>query len=91
MTRFEDLDRLTSRELHDRAFRHAEHHLDVRFFWDLIEEIPVAEMAEGDDATAAGDIRSPSEQVTHAVSESPALMDSLRPVYIDYLERHPDA
>jgi hypothetical protein len=27
---FDELNKLSSKELHDRAFLHAEHHLDVR-------------------------------------------------------------
>ena len=39
----EDLEKLSTRELHDRAVRRAEKHLDVRFFWSLLEMIPAAE------------------------------------------------
>jgi hypothetical protein len=34
MTTFEELDAMSSQELHDRAMEHAEKQLDVRFFWD---------------------------------------------------------
>ena len=39
------LDELSTQELHDRAVRRAERHLDVRFFWSLLELIPAAETA----------------------------------------------
>jgi hypothetical protein len=88
---FEELDRLSSKELHDRAFRHAERHLDVKFFWDLLQLLPVAEAAEGNVAQAEGDILHPRHEVLDAVRQEPALMDAMRPVYIDYLQKHPDA
>ena len=88
---FEELDRLSSKELHDRAFRHAERHLDVKFFWDLFEMLPVAEAAEGNVEHAEGDILHPSHEAADAVRQDPGLMDALRPVYIDYLEKHPNA
>ena len=88
---FDELNKLSSKELHDRAFRHAEHHLDVRFFWDLFEMLQVAEAAEGDVARAEGDILHPRHEVLDAVRQDPKLLDAMRPVYIDYLEKHPDA
>lgn len=88
---FDELNRLSSRELHDRAFHHAEHHLDVKFFWDLLELLPVAEAGEGDVAQADADILHPRRLVGDAVFEKPHLVDALRPVYIDYLQKHPDA
>ena len=93
MATFEKLNHLSSKELHDRAFHYAEHHVDVKFFWDLLEMVPVAEAAEGASGArvADGDILHPSLQVANAVRERPELMDTLRPVYIDYLLKHPDA
>jgi hypothetical protein len=91
MSTFDELNALSSKELHDRAFRHAELHLDVKFFWDLFEMLPVAEAAEGKLTTAEGDILHPRHEVLDAVVQDPQLKDALRPVYIDYLEKHPDA
>ena len=36
----DDLDALSTEELHDRAVARAERHLDVRFFWRLLQAIP---------------------------------------------------
>ena len=36
----ERYERLSSSELHDLAVRRARHHLDLRFFWELIELRP---------------------------------------------------
>lgn len=90
MATFEQLDALPSSELHDRAMHRAERHLDVKFFWDLLKEIPVAEAAQGDTGDAQADTQSAVVRVAHAVSESPGLQDAMRPFYIDYLLRHDD-
>ena len=87
----DELDKLSSKELHDRAFHHAERHLDVKFFWDLFEILPVAEAAEGDLARSEGDILHPRHEVLDAIDQDPKLLDAMRPVYIDYLQKHPDA
>ena len=39
----ERYEQLSSRELHDLAVRHARRHLDIRFFWQLMEVLPVAQ------------------------------------------------
>ena len=44
----EDLEALSSRELHDRAVRRAVHHLDVAFLWRLLKELPAGEAAAKD-------------------------------------------
>jgi hypothetical protein len=86
------LDDLSTHELHDRAIRRAERHLDVRFFWSLLQLIPAAEAAHGDTDEADLDIRSSMGLIKDALrSGDGALGESLRPVFIDYLRRHPDA
>ncbi len=91
MSSFEELNRLSSQELHDRAYRYAEHHVDLGFFWNLIEVIPVAETVEGETKQAEADVIHPSQQVADAVKRDPKLIDALRPVYIDYLQKHAEA
>jgi hypothetical protein len=88
---FEELNKLSSKELHDRAFHFAEHHLDLKFFWDLLEMLPVAEAAKGSIGEADAEILHPMNLAIDAVQEDPSLMDALRPVYLDYLQKHPDA
>jgi len=44
MTDFEELDKLSTSELHHRAVRTARRHLDIAFFWKLAEYIPTAEV-----------------------------------------------
>jgi hypothetical protein len=90
MATFEQLDALPSSELHDRATHRAERHLDVKFFWDLLTELPVAEAAAGDTGDAQADIQSAGVRIARAMNESPEVQDALRPFYIDYLLEHGD-
>jgi hypothetical protein len=92
MATFEELDKLSSQELHDRAMSRAEHHLDAKFFWELLEMVPVAEAAKGDTGEAEQDAASARSQLLDALAadRDHKLLDSLRPVYIDYLTKHND-
>jgi hypothetical protein len=88
----EDLDKLPTRELHDRAVRRAERHLDVKFFWRLLQLIPAAETVSGDEGEGDYDIQSSKGLISDALhSGDGALGEALRPVFIDYLRKHPDA
>jgi hypothetical protein len=88
----DDLDQLSTKELHDRAVRHAERHLDVRFFWKLLQVIPAAEAVSGDEGEADYDIQSSKGLISDALhSGDGELGEALRPLFIDYLRAHPDA
>ncbi len=88
----DDLERLSTRELHDRAVHRAERHLDVRFFWSLLEVIPAAETARGDLGEADTDIQLSRSLILDAVrSGDGELAEALRPLFIEYLRKHPDA
>jgi hypothetical protein len=91
MTSFEELDALSSEELHDRAVRHAKRHLNVRFFWDLLQYTPAANAEAGDTGQADSDVQRVSGQLTDAVEDRPELREAMRPLYIDYLLKHPGA
>jgi hypothetical protein len=83
---FEELDKLSSRELHDRAVHHAKRHLDVRFFWRLMEFTPAAEIASGDLEEAETEVLHWSSQVDRAVTTGDEqLLDGRRAYYIAYL------
>jgi hypothetical protein len=85
-----DLDALSSRELHDLAIRHALRHADVAFVWRLLRAIPAAETIEGDAREAGQDMTKLSSLVSDAVdSGEGAIAEALRPLYIDYLTKHP--
>jgi hypothetical protein len=83
------LERLSSKELHDLAVSRARRHLDVKFFWRLLEVLPAAEAAAGDLDDAADDIDMVSahlDDVTDAGKGEVA--DLLRPFYLEYLREH---
>jgi hypothetical protein len=91
MSRREELEALGSKELHDRAVHRAERHLDVRFLWSLMKMVPAAEASAGQEDQADFDINHWSGQVADTFRDDDgALSDALRPVYIDYLEKHED-
>jgi hypothetical protein len=88
----ENLDELSTHELHDRAVRRAERHLDVRFFWSLLKAIPAAESVAGDPGEAEYDIQSSKGLIWDALrSGDGAVGEALRPLFIDYLRKHADA
>jgi hypothetical protein len=88
----ENLDELSTRELHDRAVRRAERHLDVKFFWSLLKAVPAAETLAGDQAEAEYDIQYSSALIWDALhSGDGAVAEALRPLFIDYLRKHADA
>lgn len=91
MSTREDLDKLASKELHDRAIRLAEHRFDVGFLWELLKAVPVAEAAAGNLQEAQADVGVADlvpliHDFTHAGEGE--LADALRPLYIDYLAKH---
>lgn len=88
----DSLDELSTQELHDRAIHRAERHVDVKFFWSLLEMIPAAETISGDEGEADYDIKSSAGLISDALrSGDGKLGEALRPVFIDYLRKHPDA
>jgi hypothetical protein len=90
MTR--DLEQLSTQELHDRAMRHARRHLDVKFMWSLLKVIPAAETLSGDSGEGEYDSQSAIGLIYDAVrSGDGALGEAMRPLFIDYLRKHPDA
>jgi hypothetical protein len=85
-----DLDALSSRELHDLAVRRALHRADVGFFWELLRAIPAAETLEGDAREAGEDLTKVSALLSDALTlREGNLADELRPLYLDYLRKHP--
>jgi hypothetical protein len=88
----DDLDQLSTHELHDRAVRRAERHLDMGFFWSLLRLIPAAQAASGDEGEADYDIQSSKGLIYDALhSGEGELGEALRPVFLDYLRKHPEA
>ncbi|HUN37350.1 MAG TPA: hypothetical protein VMU95_35570 [Trebonia sp.] len=87
-----DLDSLSSRELHDLATSRALRHGDVRFLWELLRALPAAAEVEGDPEEASRDLVKVSALLSDLLDSGRGTeADALRPLYLDYLRKHPDA
>lgn len=85
-----ELEKLSSKDLHDRAVHRAVTHLDVGFLWTLVKSIPAAQAAAGDIGDAETDVMSLSALLSDFVTADEGDdADYLRPLYIDYLTKHP--
>jgi hypothetical protein len=85
----EDLDSLSSEELHDRAVHRAVRHLDAGFIWSLIKAIPAAEAAAGHLGESKADVMSSAQLLDDFIhSGDGEVAEELRPMYLDYLNKH---
>ncbi|GAB3668039.1 hypothetical protein GCM10027589_34280 [Actinocorallia lasiicapitis] len=85
----ENLDDLSSGELHDRAVHLAVKRHDVGFLWNLLRDIPAAKASTSDAQGAETDIMRVSGLVNDFFNAGDGeLADALRPVYLDYLTKH---
>jgi hypothetical protein len=85
----DELDALSSRELHSLAVRRAVHHLDAEFLWELLRAIPAAEASEGHTVEAGRDITHLSVLIDDVIDSGESdVAEALRPMYIDYLVKH---
>ena len=85
----DELDKLSSHELRERAMKLARRRMDVKFLWSLVEMIPAAEEAEGRPDKLAADVEATWTWIGDLLHPDPALEDALRPVFLEYL-RAPD-
>jgi hypothetical protein len=85
----DELDALSTRELHDRAMAVAKRRMDVGFLWRLIEALPVAEAVVGDEQRSKVDVMRPLALINDLFDAGEGdLGQALRPLYVDYLEEH---
>jgi hypothetical protein len=83
------LDDLSSQELHDLAVRRARRHLDVRFFWRLMERLPAAEAAAGELDEVEADMQRISAHIDDVTDSGRGeVAELLRPFYLEYLKSH---
>jgi hypothetical protein len=83
------LEQRSSKDLHHLAVDYARHHLDVRFFWDLLGLLPVAEAGAGKLDEAEADLASVIAHVDDLTDAGEGeVAELLRPFYLDYLRRH---
>jgi hypothetical protein len=85
---FEELDKLSSHELRERAMKLARHRLDLKFFWNLLETIPAAEDAEGRPDKLTADVESTQTWLNDYLRPDHPMEEALRPVFIGYLLDH---
>ena len=84
-----ELDGLTTQELHDRAMERARHHADIGFLWSLARAIPVAEAASGHMERSGADVASLTSLISDLLHSGEGdVGEALRPLYLDYLEKH---
>lgn len=89
MAASEDLDQLSTQELRERAFSLAKRHLDVGFFWRLLEAAPAAEAAAGHMDEAEADVLSLAQRVDDVIKpDTPEEAEAFRPLFIEYLKQH---
>ena len=89
MTSRDDLEDLSTKELHERAIETARKRLDVGFLWKLVKALPVAEELVGDDERSKVDIVRPLALINDFMDAGEGeLGEALRPMYVDYLVEH---
>lgn len=85
----EELDGLSSHELHDRAVHLAMRRMDIGFLWELLRELPASEAARGRTDMATADVSHVSAMISDALASGRGeAADALRPLYLDYLAKH---
>jgi hypothetical protein len=89
MNEEDPLDALSSKELHDLAVKRARRHLDVKFFWNLMQIVPAAEAGAGEFDEAVDDVTRLSSHVDDLTDAGEGeVADNLRPFYLEYLREH---
>ena len=81
----QDLDSLTSAQLHDRAIGSAQAGKDIEWLWHLLRSIPAAEGAVGDLDDSGMDVAATVSAINGYLRADPGVSDTLRVQYIDYL------
>ncbi len=84
----EDLETMSSSELHDRAIGSAKAGGDLDWLWRLLRSIPAAEGQVGDLEDSGMDMASTISAINGYTRADRGLPDSLRPEYVDYLLEH---
>jgi hypothetical protein len=85
----DSLEGLSSAQLHDMATHRARRHLDVRFFWNLMQLMPTAEASAGKLDEAETNVLRLSAHVDDLTESGKGpVADAMRPYYLEYLRRH---
>ena len=84
----EDLETMTSRDLHDRAIGIAKAEDDLDWLWHLLRSIPTAEDEVGDLEDSGMDMLSTVSAINGYTRADRDLPGALRSQYVDYLLEH---
>jgi hypothetical protein len=84
----EDLETMTSRDLHDRAIGTAKAEDDLDWLWHLLRSIPAAEGEVGDLEDSGMDMVSTVSAINGYARADRDLPGTLRSRYVDYLLEH---
>jgi hypothetical protein len=84
----EDLETMTSGDLHERAVAMAKAEGDLDWLWHLLRSIPAAEGQVGDLDDSGMDIASTVSAINGYTRSDRDLPDALRSQYVDYLLEH---
>lgn len=89
MATFEELNALSSKELHDRATDHAKKNHDFKFFWEMAKVLPAAEAAIGNEDQSTADIFKIGSLVRDffEAEDGDDHVEALRPFFIEYLQK----
>jgi hypothetical protein len=84
----EDLESMTSHDLHDRAIGMAKAEGDLDWLWHLLRSIPATEGEVGDLDDSGMDMASTVAAINGYARADRDLPDALRPQYVDFLLEH---
>jgi hypothetical protein len=85
----DELEQLSTPELHSRSTRHALRHGHLKWLWNLERMLPAAEASVGELDEADNDIDSIYGRIDDIKeSREGEAADLLRPYYIDYILEH---
>jgi hypothetical protein len=84
----EDLETMTSRDLHDRAIGMAKAEGDLDWLWHLLRSLPGAEGEVGDLEDSGMDMLSTVSAINGYARADRDLRGTLRSQYVDYLLEH---
>ena len=81
----EDLESLSSAQLHDRAIGSAKAGGDIDWLWRVLGSTPAAEGAIGELEDSGMDVAATVSAINGYLRADPGLADALRQQYVDYL------
>jgi hypothetical protein len=84
----DDLETMTSGNLHDRAIGIAKAERDLDWLWHLLRSIPAAEGEVGDLEDSGMDMANTVSAINGYTRVDRDLPDTLRSEYVDYLVEH---